>query len=269
MDNFDNWDDIDLSDVVDEPVENEGTEEPEADQPTETEVQQEPETEEVTADTFTLKYMDEEKSVSREEIVPLAQKGMDYDRIRGKLNDAEEKLKQFDQTVSENSSLKETLHWLEEMANEQHMTVDEMIDATRANVMSRQTGQSLDVVKGIIANQREARRLEMEKAKLGTQKETASKRDADIQQFLSAYPDFKDPKDIPSEVWDAVNKGETLLSAYRTYENKQLREELQKVKAEADAKIQKEKNKSRSTGSQTANETKTDDWFDSLWNDGT
>ena len=40
------------------------------------------------ADQFTLKHLDEVKVVGRDEVVSLAQKGMDYDRIRGKLNEA-------------------------------------------------------------------------------------------------------------------------------------------------------------------------------------
>jgi len=37
---------------------------------------------------FTLKYMGQEHSVSRDEVTSLAQKGMDYDRIRGRLEAA-------------------------------------------------------------------------------------------------------------------------------------------------------------------------------------
>ena len=36
-------------------------------------------------DQFTLKHLDETKTVSREEVVTLAQKGMDYDRLEGKV----------------------------------------------------------------------------------------------------------------------------------------------------------------------------------------
>lgn len=37
---------------------------------------------------FTLKHLGQEQSVSRQELLTLAQKGMDYDRIRGKLDAA-------------------------------------------------------------------------------------------------------------------------------------------------------------------------------------
>ena len=40
------------------------------------------------AESFTLRHLGETKNVGREEVIVLAQKGMDYDRIRSKLGDA-------------------------------------------------------------------------------------------------------------------------------------------------------------------------------------
>lgn len=40
------------------------------------------------AESFTLRHLGETKNVGREEVIALAQKGMDYDRIRSKLGDA-------------------------------------------------------------------------------------------------------------------------------------------------------------------------------------
>ena len=37
--------------------------------------------------TFLLRHMDTERTVTEEEIVPLAQKGLDYDRIRQKYDE--------------------------------------------------------------------------------------------------------------------------------------------------------------------------------------
>ena len=43
-------------------------------------------------ESFTLRHLGETKSVGRDEVIALAQKGMDYDRIRGKLGDASREL---------------------------------------------------------------------------------------------------------------------------------------------------------------------------------
>ncbi len=269
----DSWDDIDLSDLTDEgevseeteaeePVEeNEGTEEPEANQQTETEVRGE--------DTFTLKVLGEEKSFTREEVVPLAQKGMDYDRVKGQLEEARNSLKEYEQIKGDLSKRNDQLYWLEELAKEQNQTLDELIEMTQAQVMSRKTGQNIEVCKGIVKNQRLERELKAQQAKLNATTDQNDKIKSDIDAFMKAYPDLAaDPKNLPQEVWDAVKAGEPLLNAYRAYEIKQLRAQLEQQKAEAEKKLQKEINKSRSTGSMSTKGKKTeDDFFDALWAD--
>lgn len=269
----DSWDDIDLSDLTDEGEvseeteaeetveENEGTEEPEANQQTETEVRGE--------DTFTLKVLGEEKSFTREEVVPLAQKGMDYDRVKGQLEEARNSLKEYEQINGDLSKRNDQLYWLEELAKEQNQTLDELIEMTQAQVMSRKTGQNIEVCKGIVKNQRLERELKAQQAKLNATTDQNDKIKSDIDAFMKAYPDLAaDPKNLPQEVWDAVKAGEPLLNAYRAYEIKQLRAQLEQQKAEAEKKLQKEINKSRSTGSMSTKGKKTeDDFFDSLWAD--
>lgn len=273
----DSWDDIDLSDLTDEgevseeteteveePVveESESTEEMEADQPTDTEVRNE--------DTFTLKVLGEEKSFTREEVVPLAQKGMDYDRVKGQLEEARASLKEFDQVKSDLAKRNEQLQWLEELAKEQGMSLDDLIEVTQVDVMSRKTGQAKEVCRGIVKNQRLERELKAREAKMNETVDQNAKRDADIDAFMKAYPNLAaDPKNLPQEVWDAVKGGESLLNAYRAYEIKELRAQLEKQKAEAEKKLQKEINKSRSTGSQSTKGTKQVDPFDAAWYDGT
>lgn len=272
----DSWDDIDLSDLTDEgevseeteteveePVaEGESTEEPEASQPTEDEVRSE--------DSFTLKYMGEEKSVTREEIVDLAEKGMNYDRVKGQLEEARNSLKEYEQTRTDLAKRNEQVQWLEELAKEQGQTLDELIESTQAQVMSKKTGKSLEVCRGIVANQRLERELKAQQAKLAETGDKNAKRDEDIAAFMKAYPEFnsKNPDAIPQEVWDAVNQGESLLNAYRAYEVKELRAQLEKQKAEAEKEKQKQLNKSRSTGSQKTKGTKQADPFDAMWYDG-
>ena len=270
----DSWDDIDLSDLADEGEvteedtaeeveEGEGTEETEATQQTDTEVQ------ENSGDTFTLKVLGEDKVVTREEIVPLARKGMDYDRVKGQLEAARNDLRDYEQVKADLSKLNERLQYLDELAKEQGMTTDELIENTQVQVMHRKTGKDMEVCRGIVANERRARELQAQQAKTAEAADTKAKRDADIAEFMKAYPELaSDPKNVPNEVWDAVNKGESLLNAYRAYEVKALRAELEQQKAAAAEEKRKQENKSRSTGSQKTKGTKTADPFDAIWYNG-
>lgn len=53
------------------------------------------------------------------------------------------------------------------------------------------------------------------------------------QSFLSAYPDVN-AQDIPPEVWDDANRSGDLLGAYRAFEIRKLREELEQLRKNAD-----------------------------------
>ena len=164
------------------------------------------------------------------------------------------------------------------MAKNQGMTLAEMVDETRAEIMAKETNQSVAVCRGIIANERKALELEAQKKALDSrsteeaeQASAKAKMEADVKAFMEAYPDAaKDPNSLPKEVWDEVHKGESLVNAYRAWENKQLKAQLDKEKKDAERRAQEQKNKARSTGSQSTAGKRTEaDAFDAAWYDGT
>lgn len=276
----DDWDDITMDGLVDEPDDEENSEPAEgteADQPKETEAEQKPETETPTEEPakeadqlFELKHLDETRTVGREEVIALAQKGLDYDRIREKYDAAKDSIQWYEQNA-------DSVKWLEDIAKKQNMTFEQLVDSTRAQIMANETRQSLSVCQGIVANERKAAQLEAQRKAMeaksseeSTKSAAKAKMEADIQDFIKAYPEqARDPEKLPKEVWDAVHGGETLVSAYRAYENKQLKAQLEQQKADADRRAQEEKNKARSTGSQsTAGKRSEMDAFDAAWYDG-
>lgn len=285
----DDWSDVDFSDLpaedADEPEQAEGEQDKtasggedadsgEANQQTHDEAEQADgtkETEDVTPDegnqTFTLNYLGAEKVVSKDEAVTLAQKGMDYDRIRQK----------HEETLSELTTAKDKLSFFEQMASSQGKTLDQLIDSAMAEQLATREGIDPAVALGRVQLDRERKQLEAEKAKLtkgADEKATAEKkRQDDITAFQKEYPDVfaklaTDKNAIPATVWEDVNKGESLVVAYAKYERAQLKAELEKAKAEAEKTKQKQINKSRSTGSQTTKgNTSAEDLIDRLWNE--
>ena len=280
------WDDIDFSDIVGDGEETEtgataeangdgeAADGGEADQPAHGEAEQadgaEP-AEDVTPDegdqTFTLNYLGAEKVVSKDEAVTLAQKGMDYDRIRQK----------HEETLSELTTAKDKLSFFEQIAGSQGKTLDQFIDEVAAEQLAAREGIDPAVALGRVQIERERKQLEAEKAKLAKgadEKATAEKnRQADIEAFQKEYPDVfaklaTDKNAIPAAVWEDVNKGESLVAAYAKYERAQLKAELERAKAEAEQIKQKQINKSRSTGSQATKGAGSErDLIDMLWDE--
>lgn len=207
---------------------------------------------------FTLKHLDEVKEVGRDEVVELAQKGLDYDRVKQQLTEARE-------NVTKNSQYEA---FLKELAESSGNTVEELIDSTRARMLvAKEEGLSyenaLERVRDAKPKAVEAPKEEPPAKAEPPKDDGAAARQQSFLRFAKEYPDVK-PSDIPVEVWTAFSAGEgDLAGLYALHENKKLREENKALK-------QNDKNKSRSTGSQKSAGSKSDkDSFDALWYDGT
>lgn len=199
---------------------------------------------------FVLKHLDEQREVGRDEVIELAQKGMDYDRkvpmLQSKVADYEEFLKEL---CPPNAS------------------IEQMMDITRARLYrAKEARENRDISETdallFVQQERAAKKAaakaaaEEEAARAQTAKQQRS--NESIQRFIAAYGNV-DPKDIPQSVWDEANKDGDLLGAYTRYENKKLKNELEVLK-------QTEKNKARSTGSRKSQgATAAKDPFDAAW----
>ena len=262
----DDWDDIDLSDVVDTdtekaeaeqeeiPAETE-TEPSEADQQTEKEGEEQqeeaPAAEEPAEQTFDLKFLGETKTVSRDEVITLAQKGLNYDKVLVERDTTKSELEQLGGI----SLLRDCKEFLEELAAESRMTVSDLMDSTRAEVLAKKEGLDNSVALQRIKLDRDRKAFEAEKARKEAERkaknEAEEKQNRDILSFVQAYPEVQ-PQDIPKEVWDSVHRdGISLTAAYSAFENKKLREEVKAWKSKAETAEQNYKNQQRSTGSQS------------------
>ena len=205
--------------------------------------------------TFKLKHLNEVRNVSREEVITLAQKGMDYDRIKQRL-DGYAEIKAKAQARAPYEEL------IKELADEQHMTPEEFMDASRAAMLARREGIDVSIARERIKLDRREKALEQrERAGLyeGGQANENARREEDFSAFLNRYGDV-DVKTIPKEVWDEVSRGARLTDAYMRWENRQL-------KAQLAAEKKNNANRAKSTGSQKSPAPeKRDDW-DKSWYD--
>lgn len=274
----DDWDDIDLSDVQDnDPDQDERGEETaespeEADQQKEEPVEEEEPTdenpepegqEEADQPIFDLKYMGEIKTVGREEVVTLAQKGLNYDRILGERDTAK----------AEVTRLQEYESFLQELAGPDNLSIEDLIDSTRAEVLAQKEGIDPAVALQRIKLDRDKRAFEAQKSREQADQRAKQaeeeRQQEDFRRFVQAYPGVK-AQDIPAEVWEKVRGGVPLVTAYAQHENKQLREENAALKAKVETAEQNKKNEERSTGSQSsAGKSSKKDIFEDLWYDGT
>ena len=222
--------------VEEEPKADQPTEEPkaeetkDADKPTETEPEQKAEEEDQFLE---LKHMDTVRKVNRDEAKVLAQKGLDYDRIRGE-RDAMQK---------DYAQLKKYESFLNELKGD-FPSIDAMMTDTRARMLAEKEGISYaDAVAKVGVMQQGAQPQQQTQAQPGQLKVPA------VDQFVQKYPGVK-AEEIPQAVWDEVKRTGDLVGAYENYQNTKVKDEkIKNLELEIETLKQNQKNAARSTGS--------------------
>ncbi len=281
----DDWSDIDFSDleVLDgDEEESQGgetqndTAEPEADQQegeAEAEAANEPtaEAQEQTdrseeadqPELIELKHLGQTVRVTPEQLNAYAQMGLDYQRIREDRDAARKEVERL--TAMET--------FLKELAAPQGISVEDLIDGARAEVLAKKEHLNKDVALQRIKLDRERKAFEAQKdqqQKAAQEKsQEEAKRQEQFLRFARTYPKVK-PNDIPKDVWDAFKDGEDLVNAYARFENRELREKVSKLESQLETAKKNSENKRRSAGSQrSAGSASEMDEFDRAWYDGT
>lgn len=212
------------------------------------EVEDNKEVEEKTSDTsvqpvpdfLKIKYNKEEKSLTKDEAVEYAQKGMNYDNILGKYNS----LKENEPRLSQ----------LSQLAEANGMTIDEFITNLNEAQKTRELNQEIKELENVYPNADRKLLEELAKAHMNdkstslmaqrqekerTEKERVGKM---IDEFTSRYPNV-DVRQIISnpEVASLMKSGKDLTKAYLIYQ------EDQRIAQEKITR-QNEDNKKRSLG---------------------
>ena len=199
--------------------------------------------------------MGETRNFGVDDITPeLLQKGLDYDRIRSKYDEAKPVVEMFS-----------------EFARRAGMSLGDFAkhirtQAKQAGGMSEDEAKrtvELEDREAAVAAQ-EAQRQEATNAKTAK----TARIQADLAEFEKAFPDVykqakSDPKAIPESVWKDVNGGLSLTAAYARYTVNAAKAAAQEAQQRAAAAEQTQKNAARSTGSMKSagNDAKNTDAF--------
>lgn len=197
--------------------------------------------------TWTLNHMGQPVTISEADVPALAQKGLDYDRLRASYDEARPVMDLF-----------------RGFAERSGKTVPEFVAQLRiqakqaAGISEAEARQAVELEdrEARIAAKEEYDRRQQEEARQAQafQQQRQARVQADIQEFIRVFPDAaRDFQNIPKEVWDAVNGGMSLVAAYAYYNNAQANareqaEEAERARREA-VQQQNQKNAANSAGS--------------------
>lgn len=198
---------------------------------------------------FDLKYMKETKQVNRQEVVELAQKGMDYDRAIQQRDSLRNSLQE---QLTWRANNEDTLSTIENLAKQSGVDVAEFVRNLRTNMLMKQDGLTRNEAhERILREDAEKKLAKKEQADLKTQEATMQQTRAqkEIAAFNDRYPNV-DVQTIPDEVFRRAASGEVTLSgAYAEHLNSQLNAENERLRAELAAEKQNKINKQKAVGS--------------------
>lgn len=226
---------------------------------------------------FRLKYLGAEREVNKDEVITYAQKGMDYDRIRAKYNEAQEALNTVTERLKVFEADSDSLDALRQLASEQKMDLSEFVIQSIAAVNASKNGTSVtaELNKTRLDFERKAfekQKSEWEKGKDAQQKSKNADEEmqAEIDEFTAAFPEIAaDAKVIPREVWDAKNASpeKTLTQHYKDYLNAKKDAEIADLKSRLEQAEQNALNNYRSTGAQGSSDLGdlNSDMWDRMW----
>lgn len=228
---------------------NEEAEEAEPEEETEPEAEPEKK-DEAGHQRFKLKVKGEEREVDLDEMTALAQKGGDYDGLKA----------DRDTLRDENGRLKEYESFLKELADNGGISIDEVMESTRVEMLMRKAERDgEDLTEEEARKQVKAAHKKQEPKEEPAHEKTAEEKAQEaVQAFVKRYPNVKS-EDIPQSVWDDANRTGDLIGAYQEYRLQKMSEEITQLK-------QNNKNKERSTGSRkTAGASSTKTKVDEAW----
>jgi hypothetical protein len=233
---------------IDEPK----TEEEENEESEEQESEEEDEeSEPVSLEELELKVLGETKKlkdIPREELQPLLQKGSDYNRVREKLNVAQDEINEWN-----------------EVSNMFSMKPSEVIEALKNQHFTKKAEE-------------EGRNVEDVRREYESNRKSLN--DKMYERFISKYPDIK-VDELPDQVVDAVKSGKDLVTVYDEYvrtnemqskdtEISELKEKLEQFEAKLNIKTQNKKSKKKGVIKKTSGndtDTQTDDFLSGLSGD--
>ncbi len=186
-------------------------------------------------DFLEIQYNKEVIKLDKDKAKEYAQKGMNYDKVKSRLEALESDPR---------------LTFVEKQAQKYGMTIDEYLRAVEQEEQEQEI-QRLAESKGLpedIAKELYESKKFREQYTQREQQELAQKNQQKmLADFINEYPDVK-ADDIPQEVWKDFDRGIDLVSAYAKYENKVLKEKLRNV---SNATRINQDNAEASTGSVT------------------
>lgn len=208
---------------------------------------------------FTIKVNKETREVNLLEMTELAQKGADYDRVKGQLDT----VRQNEQTLQAKiDQQKPFMEFLELAAEQTGTTTETLVENLHVNLLKGKGMTEAEARAEIRAAKAEKQVKDLTAAKAPQDNSAEadngmSRAQQEISDFAKAFPDVRLTDELVKKLMPDVHNGMSLTSAYLKMENARQAAEIAELQRKQAAAEQNKRNRARSPGSQQSSGGKT------------
>ena len=198
---------------------------------------------------FTIRVNKEDRSVSRDEMFSLAQKGADYDRVKGQVAERD---KTISELTAQIEGSKETLDMLSLISESAGKPIPELLEHLHLSLRMK-NGETEAEAKANIRAIKAERQVNAAKA---AQQKQADKPDPkarvarEVEDFHNRFPGVELTESLCKELTEDVRKGLSIADAYQKRENARKDARIAELEKQVAADKQNKKNKAKAVGSQ-------------------
>ena len=197
-----------------------------------------------------IKVNGEIHSVSYEDAPAWIQKGMDYDRVKGKLAEAQQTAQDL---KGQMDKYQDAIDVLELISGDTGMKMDELLHSLHKSYRMQQGETDKEAEANIRAAkaERKASAVTSQKEKeQSAEDERKARANREFAEFKAAHPDVNLDDALAAKLKPDVLAGMSLLGAYQKMQNKEQAEKIAELERQLAAEKQNKKNRVTSPGSQ-------------------
>lgn len=214
---------------------------------------------------FAIKVNKETKEVGLEEMTALAQKGADYDRVKGQLTEARQQVQTLQSELDNNKQTFEEGRKISEsvkrISKDLGVTAEELLRRVQVNWRMNNFGETQKEAEAHIdASEARAKLAEIEaerNADAAAEGSPAERAKRDLAEFRDSYPDVELSTELLDQMKPDVQQGLSLKQAYQKIEAAKRQEEIdgyvkqiEDLRQQLEAEKQNKRNRASSPGSQ-------------------
>ena len=198
---------------------------------------------------FTIRVNKEDRTVNRDEMFSLAQKGADYDRVKGQVAERD---KTISELTAQIEGSKDNLEMLSLISESVGRPIPELLEQLHISLRMK-NGETEAEAKANIRAIKAERQISAAKA---AQQKQAEKPDPmerakkELADFNSRFPGVELSEELCKELTEDVRKGMTIADAYQKREDARKDARIAELEKQLAAEKQNKKNKAKAVGSQ-------------------